>query len=249
MGWNLLAGFPGDKAEWYLAMADFLPKLFHLTPSVFGVTPVILFRFSPLFAKAAEFGITERHIRKGFMNHFPPGLVDLNKIGYDFTFHCPTRTSSEQYLRLFDVTHRWIKAHQSGKPPICFYTVGPGFLYISDSRAGEGKEDFEPRYMYLEGLAEDIVLLADRIQTVNRLKQLLAPLYPAEVAGGEVEAAVEELIEADLLMREGQSILSLPIGSKPRTTEELHALVFHRPGLEPLPAQKSNVPCVDGKGH
>ncbi|MGO8931306.1 MAG: hypothetical protein ACLQU3_30995, partial [Limisphaerales bacterium] len=58
---------------------------------------------------------------------------------------------------------------------------------------------------------------------------------------------VEELIEADLLMREGQSILSLPIGSKPRTTEELYALVFHRPGLKPLPAQKSNVPCVDGK--
>ncbi|MGO8928000.1 MAG: hypothetical protein ACLQU3_14090, partial [Limisphaerales bacterium] len=61
----------------------------------------------------------------------------------------------------------------------------------------------------------------------------------AEVAGGEVEAAVEELIEADLLMREGQSILSLPIGSKPRTTEELYALVFHRRGVEPLPPNRT----------
>jgi len=57
------------------------------------------------------------------------------------------------------------------------------------------------------------------------LRSALGSLYATEVANGDLEDAVTEMLEEDLLMREGDLLLSLPIGFKPRTTTELGKLV------------------------
>jgi ribosomal peptide maturation radical SAM protein 1 len=220
--WFILSGFPSDKAEWYLEMANFLPRIFHLQPP-FNVSSVEMHRFSPLFEKRDEFGVTEWQIRGDYSYNFPTGFLDPKKIGYFFEFRSSKITPPEQYAnRLCEMVGRWKEAHATQRSSICFYTIGLGFLYLTDRRSGEG----EGRYYYLEGLAKDIVLLTDKIQSVSSLKKLLAPLYPSEVEGNEIEAAVEELVEENILMREGELVLTLPIGSKPRTTKELYAYVL-----------------------
>jgi len=221
-GWNLLCKFPGDKAEWYLDMADFLPQIIHLPPPTHNICGIEMHRFSPLFDQRAELGVTNFRIRKDYRNNFPSGFVDLEKIGYFFEFSCSTIAPEDLYAdKLRKAVSDWIEAHTKGMP-IYYYTIGPGFLYLTDKRRLAG----EDRFFYLEGLAKDIVLLSDKIQNIGSLKKLLAPLYPVEVAEGQIEEAVQELVEEDILMQEGVSVLTLPIGSKPRTTKELYARVL-----------------------
>jgi hypothetical protein len=138
---------------------------------------------------------------------------------------------------------RWIQAH-SERPPIFFYSIGPGFLYLTDTRdrvADKSGTTGDSRYFYLEGLAKDIVLLADKIQNVSSLKKLLASLYPAEVEGGDVEEAVAELVEENILMQEKGSVLTLAIGSRPRTTEQLYEMVL---GKSPIASEADLAPAA-----
>jgi len=60
---------------------------------------------------------------------------------------------------------------------------------------------------------------------VSNLKHLLAAGYPAEVADGTIERVVDELVQRDLLMREGALVLTLPTAVRPRTTQEIVAYV------------------------
>jgi hypothetical protein len=199
---------------------------------------MILNRFSPVFDNMERYAITKIRPLASHIDLFPPGLVDVKKVSYMFEYDSPTLAPSKQYWKkLRDVSAEWIKLHQ-GFAPIYYYTIGPGFVYITDARYSArarangkdkgGKPNPEARYLYLEGIAKDILLLADSIQSIRSLKTLLAPLYPSEVADNAVEEAVEEMLEEELLMREGNLLLTLPVGSKARTTDELHDIVFGR---------------------
>jgi hypothetical protein len=95
------------------------------------------------------------------------------------------------------------------------YVLAPGFLRITDTRQGEG------RYVHLAGLHHDVLLLCDEINSIRRLKEQLQDIYPEEVNDGALEEVVEELKAAGLLMQEENQLLALPIGYRPRTTEEL----------------------------
>jgi hypothetical protein len=66
-----------------------------------------------------------------------------------------------------------------------------------------------------------VVLLCDKARKVDNLKHLLAPGYPAEVADGTIECVVDELVQRDLLMREGALVLTLPTAVRARTTQEI----------------------------
>lgn len=221
LGYNLLCGFPGDQAEWYLNMADFLPRIIHLQPPQYNMSEIEMHRFSPIFERRNDFGINHFEIRKDYAWNFPMGFVDLKKIGYFFEYKCSAITPLKEYsTRLRDAVNNWIQAHSGKTPPIYFYTLGPGFVRVTDQRQGNGS------YLDLEGLYRDIFLLADKIQTVDTLRNLLAPIYPAEIQGPAVEEAVQEMLEQDILMKEDDLILALPIGYKPRTTKELHRIVL-----------------------
>jgi ribosomal peptide maturation radical SAM protein 1 len=234
--YTILSQLPGDKAEWYLDMADFLPQILHLQPPAWGLNPVELYRFSPLFDQAHTFGVTEWQIRKDYCRNFPPGFIDLKKIAYFMNYTSARITPNGKYEQpLRGAIDRWGTAHKSKKPPVYCYQIGNGFLHVIDTRYGEGS------YFDLEGLYKDILLLSDRIQSVNSLKKLLAPVYPVEVTDGRVEEAVEELVREDVLMQEGELVLSLPIGVKPRTTKELYARVLAiSPSLEESLALSGN---------
>lgn len=57
VGWNFMYGFPGEKDQWYMEMAQILPLLHHLQPSPMMV-PLRFDRFSPYFDRPGDFDLT-----------------------------------------------------------------------------------------------------------------------------------------------------------------------------------------------
>jgi len=218
--YNLLCGFPGEEAEWYREMAEFLPRIMYLPPPLHNLHPIEMHRFSPLFEMRDRFDVSEWRVREDYGFNFPPGFLDLEKVGYFFTFQGSTVVPQTEYSDCArQVIGKWLEAHESGRSPVYHYIIGPGFLRINDTREGEG------RCLFLADMHQDILLLCDKIQSIQTLKELLEPCYPSETAVGSVERVVEELVREDLMMEENGLFLTLPIGYRPRTTQEIYSYV------------------------
>lgn len=221
LSYNILNGFPGERGEWYQEMAEFLPQILHLQPPLHNVHRVEMHRFSPLFRDRLALGVDDYQLRQDYCFNFPEGLVDPLKVGYFFSFSAHTLLNPESYVGpLREVLDRWIEAHKGNWAPEFYYQLGPGFTRIVDNRG------IADRYVELADLPQDIFLLCDEIQTIDRLERDLGTLYPAEVAAGTVQRTVDELVAGGLLMREGTQVLTLPIGRQPRTVQELRSYVL-----------------------
>ncbi|WP_415920029.1 RiPP maturation radical SAM C-methyltransferase [Tateyamaria sp. SN6-1] len=94
VSWNLLVGFPGDKAESYAEMLEVMRKIPHLQPpSDFAF--LRLDRFSPYHEDPDRFGIENVRPLEIYGQLFPKG-TDLDKLAYYFAgdyasgaFECP----------------------------------------------------------------------------------------------------------------------------------------------------------------
>lgn len=221
VSYNILGGFPGEKAEWYREMTRLISRIGHLQPPLHNLHFVELHRFSPLFEQAAEMGVDEYRLRADYRFNFPEGLVDPMKVGYFFSFRSETLADPEEYAQeVREAIEPWIEAHEGNSPPVYEYFIGPEFLHIVDTRHGEG------RIVDLAGLHQDVLLLCDQIQSRRKLAGALAPRYPDEIADDTLDRVIDELLERDLLYAEGHQLLALPTGHKPRTTEALRSYVL-----------------------
>lgn len=221
LSYNILNGFPGEKAEWYEDMADFLPQLRHLQPPLHNVHRVEMHRFSPLFRDRDALGVDDYQLRQDYCFNFPDDMVDPLKVGYFFSFTASSVLDPDSYVGpLKEVLQNWIDSHEAQIPPEFYYQIAPGFTRVVDNRA------LTDRYVDLSGLHQDVFLLCDDIQSIERIEKDLAPLYPQEVAAGQVREIVEEFVETGLFMREDNMILMLPIGRKTRSIQELRDYVL-----------------------
>jgi ribosomal peptide maturation radical SAM protein 1 len=221
LSYNILNGFPGEKAEWYTDMAAFLPQLRHLQPPLHNVHRLEMHRFSPLFRDRVALGVDDFQLRQDYCFNFPEGFVDPLKVGYFFSFSASTVLDPKTYVEpLKEALAEWIDAHETTSPPEFYYQIGPSFTRVVDNR------NISDSYSDIAGLHQDIFLLCDEIQTLERLERDLAPLYPEEVARGDVGKYVDEMISSGLLMRENKMLLMLPIGRRTRSTQELRDYVL-----------------------
>ncbi len=85
--WNMLWGFPGDKAQFYRDMLDILPLLHHLSPPrVFR--HICIDRFSPYFREPVRFNISNLRPWAVYNSIYPPG-AGLDKLALRFTGDYP----------------------------------------------------------------------------------------------------------------------------------------------------------------
>ncbi len=219
--YNILTGFAGERAEWYDEMAALLPRLRHLAPPISGPSPIEMHRFAPLHDRPERFGVERYDVRSDYRFSYPEGRIDGRRAAYFFEHATRSAVSDEACAaRLRDAVAPWIEAHATPPAPEYRYAIGPGFLKVTDTRCGEG------RYLRLAGLHHDVALLCDEVHSRRALREDLGALYPAQVAGGELDRVVDELLETDVLLAEGEQLLTLPTGSRCRTTEELRAYVL-----------------------
>ncbi len=219
--YNILAGFPGEKVEWYREMTQLFPKIYHLHPPLFDLQFVELHRFSPLYERSRDFGVHSIKVRADYALTIPPDILDPDKIGYFFQFAADGLAERSAYVSLVQEAMRpWITGHENEKKPVFEYKICPGYLRVLDSRT-ERK-----RSLCLSELYQDVVLLCDEAQNRMALGRDLSRIYPQEVRDGTLDKVIEELIGAEILMKEGHSLLTLPVGHRPRTTEELRSYVL-----------------------
>jgi len=107
LNWNLLYGFPEDRAAWYREMLELIPLIPHLEP------PDDLFRlsvdrFSPYFERPAEYGLCDLRPNELYHKVFPEGC-DLHQIAYHFTaeYASESLAAPELIAELREAITRW----------------------------------------------------------------------------------------------------------------------------------------------
>ncbi len=219
--YNILTGLPGDQESWYIDMANLMIQLQFLQPPNAHVQKIEMHRFSPLFDQRERYDVDSCDLRPDYYLNFPKGFVDPMEIAYFFTFQssriCPNR---EYGMKIETVIRDWRALHMKKYPPVYDYRINPGFLRITDSREGRGK------IFNLSDIYQDIVLLCDEIQTRETLARDLNKLYKKQIEDGTFDSVIDELINSNILIKEGVLLLTLPIGHRARTTEQLRSYVL-----------------------
>ena len=219
--YNILAGFPDEEPQWYRDMAALVPRLGHLQPPTDNVTLVEMHRFAPLHEQREAFGIDEHTLRSDYRRNFPGGMIDELKAGYFFDFVSSRLPQERDYLQpLAHAVEPWIASFRAGRLPRYDFSIGPGFLKVTDERVSF------PRFIYLTDLHRDVVLLCDSVQSASKLAIDLARKYGSSILDGTLTRALAELVADGILMQEQQWFLTLPISRRPRMTHELREHVF-----------------------
>jgi ribosomal peptide maturation radical SAM protein 1 len=173
VGWNILWGFPSEKAADYAAQAAAVPHLVHLQPPA-GASRVWLERFSPLFTR---FPMRWRESESSY-RHVYPSTVDIERVAYFFDYELDDVPGPATYTALGDAVSRWSAVWESGEPPILVYRAAPGFLQIYD-----GRPEREGTYTFHDTLAEIYLACVDRPRTaaaVHRELELDVPVTAVE---------------------------------------------------------------------
>jgi ribosomal peptide maturation radical SAM protein 1 len=215
--WSILAGFPGEKDDWYADMAAWMPALEHLTPPG-GTVPIQYDRFSVYHEQARKYGLILFPV--GSMPFiYPVGPADLDGLAYYFTTEPgagPVRmmqserdtvAKSPGIRAVVGAVHGWREAHAHGSGPVLEMTDRDGVLRITDTRSCARV----PRHE-LTGLARAVCLACDAAPRPGRLSEILARDHGlAGAAEEEIGAALDSLLADRLVLAVDGRLLGLAL--------------------------------------
>jgi ribosomal peptide maturation radical SAM protein 1 len=230
--WNLLFGFPGESPEECERQADLIPKLVHLRPPSSGGR-FRLDRFSPMYMRPADFGLSRVRPDFAYYYAFPLGRAELEKLAYHFAFDYDDGRDPRAYAkRLADEAARWARLYfkEPGRAPRLDLRRLGDAVVIEDTRPCA----VAPVHR-LEGLAARVYLLCDSARGLNGLVRELS----GEAGEAAVRDALGALLAAGLMAEMDGHYLSLAVtrDRTPRTgPEERHGELSVEPAplAEPL---------------
>lgn len=178
VSWNFLAGFPGEKDEWYAEMAAWLPLISHLQPPqeqspnplwTWRVTQIRYERFSPYHTRAQDFGL-KLAANRYYQYVYPLPDQDLLDLAYFF--------EDEQDLRRPRTGPRFDEVERPGRRALenwvdhwirIYWQSNPLILSMSDDGERLTMIDTRPcalqRFFHLEGRLRELYLACDQPQT------------------------------------------------------------------------------------
>ncbi len=202
--WNILYGFPGEPAAEYERMAKLIPSLIHLEPP--SIMPVQLQRFSPYFDHPSEHGIEIIGPQQQYKSLYPISEGALVDLAYDFDFRFKDDRDPETYVgKLKDTVKTWRHLNKDDRG-FLHYRKGPDFIIVEDRRAGFEQADYQ-----FDGIEGKIYLACDGGATTDQLFGMISKDNNEIIEKDELEAYLDELVEAGLMYREGNRFLSLAI--------------------------------------
>ena len=231
--WNVLYGIPGEPVEEYARMAHLIPSLTHLDPP--RIVPLELDRFSPYFERPGDFGIVPLRPRRDFRFAFPEDRVDeatLADIAYAFEFEHADGREPETYTAPVREAIRAWQAHGRTAIGTLRYQRGPGFLIITDRRPG-----LEPAEYRLGEDEARIYLACEDGATAEAATRIAANGSASDLATSEVEAFLDELVEARLACKVDERYLALalpPAASTPSVRGLEAPETREQPDAEPV---------------
>jgi ribosomal peptide maturation radical SAM protein 1 len=218
--WNLLYGFPGESPRAYERMANLIPSVLHLCPPM-DVSPVLLVRFSPLFEKSGELGLTHVRAHGGYRSVYPFGQEDLNDLAYFFDSDWEGREAvSARIGPLKERVRAWKHYWEQPQPPSLTYRhLSSGQLTIFDTRPGQRRQQV--------ALSDEAALAYAACEAAQPFDDLAASIrgrmgdkYPGDAA---LRSHLEQLVADRLMLSESDCYLSLAV--KPALQEEFSEMM------------------------
>lgn len=196
--WSILHGFPGEPAEAYDAMADLVPLIEHLQPPV-GLSKLRLDRFSPNYEQPLGF----RHVRPALAYRVLHSIpeADLCDLAYFFEGEAEGAAGEAQLRRLRGQVAAWKAAWAGGTPipQLSFVRVASGLLVRDTRRVAQAP---------LHYLGPAAAAVADGLRNPTGLSGLVERLSTG-FPRNSVNAALDQLVDAQLVLRRGDKALSL----------------------------------------
>ncbi|MBY0279587.1 RiPP maturation radical SAM C-methyltransferase [Candidatus Binatia bacterium] len=198
--WNVIAGFPGERDEWYAEMASWLPLIEHFQPGTFS--QLRFDRYSPYFTRAADYGLALRPCRQ-YAHVYPLSPQDLADQAYFFTEpelalvkHLPERPGTRAVL---DLMTRW-KPHWPQLRKLELVHDGEA-TFVLDTRSCAKRERHPVD-------ATDLLLL-DACDAAIGDAELSDAVQAHGLAADDVAAHLAALLDAGLILRLDGRLLSL----------------------------------------
>ena len=214
IAYNILFGFPGERAEWYSAMTPLVPRLYHLTPPA-SRTEVIVTRFAPLHENTDLCGIRSapRHHR-GYDVLFSQEFLQrtgfsLDDYAYYFERHYDIKPDVMRvHQSLVGTVDEWKRQHHLREVFLTWERSAEAAqedagLVIRDSRCGEVRE------YQLDAFQSRVYLACDGAP--RTIRSLTEELLEPGSEGGPVNEALSFLDEEKLIWREGDQVLGLAV--------------------------------------
>ncbi|MBR7834302.1 RiPP maturation radical SAM C-methyltransferase [Actinospica durhamensis] len=225
LSWSLLWGFPGEKDDYYLEMAEWLPLLEHLQ-APFGLNPLAYHRYSVYHAQAQELGLTLFPVT-AMAYVYPVPERDLHELAYFFTLD-PSGTRLDPMGRnpdgslnpgveatLAAVKH-WTSAAHSRRPPTLFMADEEGELDVVDTRECAVKG-----FWSLTGLDRAVLLACDGSPRPERVGAVVERDYGITATAEQITETVRRLVEAKLILPIDDRLVGLAVnGAGERTPAE-----------------------------
>ena len=205
--WNMLCGIPGECDDWYAAMAEWVPAIFHLQPPS-GLVRVRYDRFSPYQMRPRDFGLTLRP-SKAYSYVYPFGQESLMRLAYSFEDEADAghvhraihRLPGQR--RLQEVLQEWNCVWQNSRPVLRVSREG-GRLQVTDTRRVARRREW-----VANELQSEVYGLCDSAQSAASIQKQIAGRHGAEVAETAVAEAIGALRDRKLLLPIQGKLLAL----------------------------------------
>lgn len=204
MTWNIICGFPGEAPNDYEEIARTAQAIVHLQPPS-SFSQFRLDRFSPMFVKSEKYGLKNVKPYRSYGLCYPFPTESLHRLAYFFEYDSPItpETAGAITNAWLDILE-WKRNYRKGS---LIGIVSPKFLLILDTRPNRPAA----QYLYT-GLEREIYLAADSARSVAHiLTSLKTNRLDVELEELEVQVALDQFVEHDLMLREDDLYLRLAL--------------------------------------
>ncbi|MEV0619064.1 RiPP maturation radical SAM C-methyltransferase [Nonomuraea sp. NPDC050404] len=203
--WNLLYGFPGERAEDYEQTRELVDAIGFCAPPS-GLDPVRLDRFSPFHSDPAAFGLTNVRPMEVYRYLYPFPPAPLRRIAYYFDYdHADGRRPDAYVATAVEPVRAWVERGPRGSLSLVPHAEG-GFVLV------DAREEATVSHR-LTGWRAAVYDRCDRV-TAER-----AAIEAGTAAGAEpdeVRAFLAECHALRLMARTGDRWLALGVHRPPR---------------------------------
>ncbi len=214
ISWNMLYGFPGEDPAEYEKMADLIPSLLHLGAPEFCAR-VRLDRHSPYFTRPQDYGLRRVRAHKAYSYVYPFPEPVLNNLAYYFEFDHELNHSVDHYAKfMIDRVAAWQRSSWRSELTA---KDGEHELVLTDTRVSG-----QSALTTLEEPLRSVYLFCDEIRSFSAIKEYVAATFPESgMSDRDLESALNRLVEARLMAREGSAYLSLAAMSSCQTLQTM----------------------------
>jgi ribosomal peptide maturation radical SAM protein 1 len=204
-GWNLLWGFPGERASDFEEEYRVLELLTFLEPPV-NIARIRMDRFSPIFEDREAFPAKWTRPAKSYEFVYPAN-VELEKLVYFYDYEFEDATEHEVHAATEHLVKEWKDrwSNPRARPRLVFRRTEDR-IFIDDSRPADGETTHS-----LEGVeAAAYEFCSDTMRTVDQVADhIAAELGPGAVDASGLQGILAEFCERGLMVSEAGKYLSL----------------------------------------